>query len=106
MIIDEGPFDISAQFLEGLVDAMAIFGAALHEFDSISVGEMMGLLEGDFPLGLEIALVAEEQDPGLLIGGVGEVLHPLLCMRGCVHTELKDYLSSREKTTRTPWEFR
>lgn len=49
---------------------MASFGAAVHEFDSISLGEMMGLLEGDFPLGLEIALVAEEQDPGLLLGSV------------------------------------
>ena len=91
--------------MEGQVDAMASFGAAVHEFDSISLGEMMGLFEGDFPLGLEIVLVAEEQDPCLLLGGVGEVLHPLLCMQGCVHTELKDYLSSREKTTRTPWEF-
>ena len=105
MTINARFFYGSAQFLEGLVDVVACFSATLHVLDSISAGKIMRLLGSDLPGLQEITLIAEEEDSGLLLGGVVEVVHPLLCLGGCVHTSQKESRSSREKTTRTPWEF-
>lgn len=77
----------SAQLIKYLVYVLSCLSTAFHILHPVGASQRFGLFPGNFPGLGEVLLVADEEDAGLVAGGVGEVLHPLLWVSERVHTE-------------------
>ena len=69
-------FDFTGHKLESLINILALLGRGLEESDTVVVGHLLALFEGDSSLGLQISLVSDQNASDVVLGVLLDLAHP------------------------------